>query len=216
MHSALIFRLLGCRLSAARYLLFRKTLLYSVGMFGLRWTRSLCMTIQGYGTPFVDPPLLALIRWSLRKDRVKMLGPCLPVSPWTPSSKLKARISVSERGLCCLLLGLWSRIPKSSFWMKLRESQAVLGSKSKNPNILCRASVDLETDQKIQHTIQAEFQGQTLICIAHRLRTILGYDRVLVLEAGRVFVSANTGILLAALTQGALGIRFANSTFQQD
>ncbi|KAH6913154.1 ABC protein [Coprinopsis sp. MPI-PUGE-AT-0042] len=48
------------------------------------------------------------------------------------------------------------------------------------------ASVDLETDQKIQHTIQTEFQGQTLICIAHRLRTILGYDRVLVLEAGKI------------------------------
>ena len=51
------------------------------------------------------------------------------------------------------------------------------------------ASVDLETDQKIQQTIQTEFQGQTLICIAHRLRTILGYDRILVLDAGRISVS---------------------------
>ncbi|TFK28166.1 ABC protein [Coprinopsis marcescibilis] len=48
------------------------------------------------------------------------------------------------------------------------------------------ASVDLETDKKIQYTIQTQFEGQTLICIAHRLRTILGYDRVLVLDSGSI------------------------------
>ncbi|KAJ2911917.1 hypothetical protein MD484_g8498, partial [Candolleomyces efflorescens] len=48
------------------------------------------------------------------------------------------------------------------------------------------ASVDLETDKKIQQTIQTEFVGKTLICIAHRLRTILGYDRILVLDAGNI------------------------------
>lgn len=48
------------------------------------------------------------------------------------------------------------------------------------------ASVDLETDKKIQQTIQTQFVGQTLICIAHRLRTILGYDRILVLDSGNI------------------------------
>jgi len=48
------------------------------------------------------------------------------------------------------------------------------------------ASVDLETDSKIQYTIQTEFQDRTLLCIAHRLRTILNYDRILVLEAGEI------------------------------
>ncbi|KAG0693348.1 ABC protein [Suillus ampliporus] len=48
------------------------------------------------------------------------------------------------------------------------------------------ASVDLETDSKIQHTIQTEFKDRTLICIAHRLRTIISYDRILVLDAGLV------------------------------
>ncbi|EFI27939.1 ABC protein [Coprinopsis cinerea okayama7 len=48
------------------------------------------------------------------------------------------------------------------------------------------ASVDLETDKKIQQTIQTQFEGKTLICIAHRLRTILGYDRVLVLDSGNI------------------------------
>ncbi|KIJ66694.1 hypothetical protein HYDPIDRAFT_149564 [Hydnomerulius pinastri MD-312] len=48
------------------------------------------------------------------------------------------------------------------------------------------ASVDLETDNKIQRTIQTEFSDRTLLCIAHRLRTIISYDRILVLDAGLV------------------------------
>ncbi|KAG0700067.1 ABC protein [Suillus ampliporus] len=48
------------------------------------------------------------------------------------------------------------------------------------------ASVDLETDSKIQHTIQTEFKDRTLLCIAHRLQTIISYDRILVLDAGLV------------------------------
>ncbi|KAG1747098.1 ABC protein [Suillus paluster] len=48
------------------------------------------------------------------------------------------------------------------------------------------ASVDLETDNQIQQTIQTEFKNRTLLCIAHRLRTIISYDRILVLDAGLV------------------------------
>ncbi|CAK5276339.1 unnamed protein product [Mycena citricolor] len=48
------------------------------------------------------------------------------------------------------------------------------------------ASVDLETDGKIQRTIQTQFREKTLICIAHRLRTIISYDRILVLDAGQI------------------------------
>ncbi|KAI6025620.1 ABC protein [Pisolithus orientalis] len=48
------------------------------------------------------------------------------------------------------------------------------------------ASVDLETDHMIQNTIKTEFRDRTLLCIAHRLRTIISYDRVLVMDAGIV------------------------------
>jgi ABC-type multidrug transport system fused ATPase/permease subunit len=48
------------------------------------------------------------------------------------------------------------------------------------------ASVDVETDSKIQQTIRDEFKHKTLLCIAHRLRTILSYDRILVMADGRV------------------------------
>ncbi|KAK4540267.1 hypothetical protein LTR36_009672 [Oleoguttula mirabilis] len=48
------------------------------------------------------------------------------------------------------------------------------------------SSVDFETDQKIQKTIVRGFKGKTLLCIAHRLKTIIGYDRILVMDAGDV------------------------------
>ncbi|KAH8196838.1 hypothetical protein TruAng_009008 [Truncatella angustata] len=48
------------------------------------------------------------------------------------------------------------------------------------------SSVDMETDDKIQNTIATGFRGKTLLCIAHRLRTIVGYDRICVMDAGRI------------------------------
>ncbi|KAG8924251.1 hypothetical protein FRC02_010555 [Tulasnella sp. 418] len=48
------------------------------------------------------------------------------------------------------------------------------------------ASVDYATDQLIQQTIAEKFADRTLLCIAHRLKTIIGYDRVCVLDAGTI------------------------------
>ncbi|KAI9209496.1 uncharacterized protein BJ171DRAFT_454466 [Polychytrium aggregatum] len=49
------------------------------------------------------------------------------------------------------------------------------------------ASVDTETDNFIQETIRGpEFSDSTVLCIAHRIRTIVDYDRVLVLGQGAV------------------------------
>lgn len=48
------------------------------------------------------------------------------------------------------------------------------------------SSVDVDTDDKIQATMASAFRGRTLLCIAHRLRTIVGYDRVCVLDRGRI------------------------------
>ncbi|KAL6716378.1 ATP-binding cassette transporter yor1 [Lecanora helva] len=48
------------------------------------------------------------------------------------------------------------------------------------------SSVDMETDQKIQRTIQTGFKGKTLLCIAHRLKTIINYDRICVMDQGSI------------------------------
>ena len=69
------------------------------------------------------------------------------------------------------------------------------------------ASVDYETDKKIQDTIASEFEDRTILCIARkfpvshpgsenkafsrltptdRLQTIIGYDRICVIDAGRI------------------------------
>ncbi|KAF8979257.1 hypothetical protein BGZ46_005664 [Entomortierella lignicola] len=48
------------------------------------------------------------------------------------------------------------------------------------------ASVDHETDARIQATIREEFKESTLLTIAHRLRTIIDFDKVLVMDHGRV------------------------------
>lgn len=59
----------------------------------------------------------------------------------------------------------------------------------KNPRILmmdeATASIDYATDAKIQETLR-ELKDSTIITIAHRLQTIIDYDKVLVLDHGEV------------------------------
>ncbi len=59
------------------------------------------------------------------------------------------------------------------------------------------AAVDLETDSLIQETIRREFSGCTILTIAHRLKTVLDYDRILVLDKGQVVEYAPPAELLA-------------------
>ena len=41
------------------------------------------------------------------------------------------------------------------------------------------AAVDLETDELIQNTIRTQFHNCTVITIAHRINTVLDYDRLI-------------------------------------
>ncbi|KAF9346348.1 hypothetical protein BGX26_002160, partial [Mortierella sp. AD094] len=94
-----------------------------------------------------------------------------PVNPFenldSPVSDGGYNFSQGQRQLLCIARAL------------LRESKVIIMDEA-------TASVDFGTDEKIQATIRNELGDSTLITVAHRLRTIMDYDRVLVLEQGRV------------------------------
>lgn len=48
------------------------------------------------------------------------------------------------------------------------------------------AALDTETDDHIQRTMRLAFHNRTVLCIAHRLRTVLWYDRICVMDGGQV------------------------------
>lgn len=48
------------------------------------------------------------------------------------------------------------------------------------------SSIDFATDAKIQATIREEFNDSLLLTVAHRLRTVIDYDRLIVLDKGEL------------------------------
>ena len=50
----------------------------------------------------------------------------------------------------------------------------------------CSANIDPETDRLLQETIRDAFREATVLCVAHRIETIIGMDSVMVLKEGRL------------------------------
>ena len=65
--------------------------------------------------------------------------------------------------------------------------------------------------QKIQRTIREEFKNAIVITIAHRLKTVMDYDRILVLDEGRV-VEFDTPRVLIQTLNGAFREMCRNSS----
>merc|ERR1712045_1013054 len=86
-------------------------------------------------------------------------------------------LSVGQRQLVCLARAL------------LRKTKVLILDEA-------TAAVDLETDDLIQATIRKEFAEISVLTIAHRLNTIMDYDRIMVLDKGRLVEFASPEELL--------------------
>lgn len=70
--------------------------------------------------------------------------------------------------------------------------------------------VDDKTDRLMQQVIRQEFSGCTIIAVAHRVHTLLDFDRIAVIDEGRVVEYDTPAVLIG--THGSLFARLCDQT----
>lgn len=123
--------------------------------------------------------------------RVQLIGPDEPRTvPPTPTQTPNSPSSPVAKTNKNIFLDLESPVTESGSNLSQGQRQLLCLARAmlKAPTVLvmdeATASIDYATDSKIQETIR-ELTG-TVITIAHRLATIVDYDKVLVLDKGQV------------------------------
>lgn len=66
-----------------------------------------------------------------------------------------------------------------------------------NNSHLYHCSLDAESEELMMSIVKKEFSGATVLSVAHRLNTVVGFDKVLVLERGKLIEQGNPEELLA-------------------
>ena len=99
------------------------------------------------------------------------------------------------------LLGRWfSRFTMHNAPLITPFTLAIAEPASRDSKILvldeATAAVDVETDSLIQKTIRESFVGVTILTIAHRINTVVDYDKVLVLDKGTILEFDDPMVLL--------------------
>jgi ABC-type multidrug transport system fused ATPase/permease subunit len=104
-----------------------------------------------------------------------------------------ANFSAGQRQLLALARGMLKL--KYSSILVLDESTANLGKPDKHvwldtatytPPATRLHLEDHKTDEAIQEVLRENLTGVTTLCIAHRLKTVIGFDKILVLDHGHV------------------------------
>jgi len=79
---------------------------------------------------------------------------------------------------------------------RLAIARAVLG----NPAVLlldeATSALDAEAEEAVQRGLEQAMRGRTVVVIAHRLSTVQGADRIVVLEAGRIVEEGSHAVLM--------------------
>jgi subfamily B ATP-binding cassette protein MsbA len=98
-----------------------------------------------------------------------------------------------------------------------RQRIAIARAVLKNPRILlldeATSSLDTESERLVQEALEQLMKGRTTVVIAHRLTTVQGADRILVLDKGRLVETGTHGELMArqGLYQYLYSVRLAEA-----